>query len=107
MTGQCEYHAAAHGISNLGPSLASGEIYFFCDAKLKTQFTEPRALRAITDNFATQSGMALLNRTESSQQQFVTLTRDKIADAEYDIGWQRIQFWIENIWINSVVNHSS
>src|SRR5205823_7027246 len=79
----------------------------FCDAKLKAQFTEPRALRAITDNFTTQSGMALLNRTESSQQQFVTLTGDKIADAEYDTGRQRIRFWIENIWINSVVNHWS
>src|SRR5207253_8401171 len=75
--------------------------------KLKAQFTEPRALRAITDNFTTQSGMALLNRTESSQQQFVTLTGDKIADAEYDTGRQRIRFWIENIWINSVVNHWS
>src|SRR5438445_7182385 len=49
--------------------------------------------------------MEQLNRTESSQQQFVTLTGDKIADAEHDIGRQRIQFWIENMWINSVVNH--
>src|SRR3989442_2274039 len=69
--------------------------------------SEPRTFGTIANNFATQSRMALLNRTESSQQQFVTLTGDKIADAEYDTGRQRIRFWIENIWINSVVNHWS
>src|SRR5438094_1590105 len=105
MTEQCEYHAAAHGISNLGPSLASEKTYLLCRSELRAQRSEPRTFGTIANNFATQSRMALLNRTESSQQQFVTLTGDKIADAEYDIGRQRIQFWIENMWINSVVNH--
>src|SRR5438876_9476610 len=97
MTGQCEYHAAAHGISNLGPSLASEKTYLLCRSELRAQHGEPRTFGTIANNFATQSRMALLNRTESSQQQFVTLTGDKVADAEYDIGWQRIRFWIENI----------
>src|SRR5207249_5480617 len=85
MTGQCEYHAAAHGISNLGPSLASEKTYLLCRSELRAQRSEPRTFGTIANNFATQSRMALLNRTESSQQQFVTLTGDKIADAEYDI----------------------
>src|SRR5947207_13981061 len=105
MTGQCEYHAAAHGISNLGPSLASEKTYLLCRSELRAQHGEPRTLGTIANNFATQSRMALLNRTESSQQQFVTLTGDKVADAEYDIGCQRIRLWIENIRVNSVVNH--
>src|SRR5207247_7267378 len=82
MTGQCEYDAAAHGISNLGPSLASEKTYLLCRSELRAQHGEPRTFRTIANNFATQSRMALLNRIESSQQQFVTLTGDKVADAE-------------------------